>query len=134
MLGWSRLIVGSILRLFRSRGNLLLENLVLRQQLAVLKRRHRRPNLSTSDKLFWVFIRRLWKRWHSFTPLQAPDNKWLPEFTEAAGASGTNFLLTEKAGSSIYRTLADWRGWSGPSASSRRRCHAPPARRRRGCR
>jgi hypothetical protein len=45
MLLWPRLLLGSILRLLRSRRNLLLENLVLRQQVAVLKPRQRRPSL-----------------------------------------------------------------------------------------
>src|ERR1700724_1109125 len=49
---------GAVIRLFRSRGNLVLENLVLRQQLAVLKRRHRRPSIGLLDKLFWVVVRK----------------------------------------------------------------------------
>src|SRR3984893_8019856 len=49
--------------LLRSRGNLVLENLVLRQQLAVLKRRHRRPSLGLLDKFFWVVVRRFWSGW-----------------------------------------------------------------------
>src|SRR5712664_692224 len=51
--------IGALIRLFRSRGNLVLENLMLRQQLAVLKRRHRRPSIGPLDKLFWVAVRRL---------------------------------------------------------------------------
>ena len=45
---FSRLLLwnGALIRLFRSRVNLVLENLVLRQQLAVLKRRHPRPRNS----------------------------------------------------------------------------------------
>jgi hypothetical protein len=39
------LLVGAILRFFRSRRRLLLENLALRQQLAALKRRNTRPRL-----------------------------------------------------------------------------------------
>jgi hypothetical protein len=45
---------GAVLRIFRNRQNLLLENLALRQQLVVLKRRHPKPKLSLLDKLFWV--------------------------------------------------------------------------------
>src|ERR1700738_2685464 len=55
--------MGALIRLFRSRGNLVLENLVLRQQLAVLKRRHRRPSIGPLDKLFWVVVRRFWSGW-----------------------------------------------------------------------
>jgi hypothetical protein len=45
---------GALFRLFRSRRDLVFENFVLRQQLAVLKRRRPRPILSILDKLFWV--------------------------------------------------------------------------------
>ena len=45
---------GVLVRLFRDRGKLVLENLALRQQLTVLKRRHPRPRLDLFDKLFWV--------------------------------------------------------------------------------
>jgi putative transposase len=54
---------GALIRLFRRRGTLVLENLVLRQQLAVLKRRHPRPSLGLFDKLFWVITRRVWSAW-----------------------------------------------------------------------
>jgi hypothetical protein len=57
------LSVGAILRLIRTRRRLLLENLALRQQLAVLKRKHARPRLAALDKLFWVLVRRFWSEW-----------------------------------------------------------------------
>jgi hypothetical protein len=43
LIGTLVLLVGAILRLFRSRRSLLLENLALRQQLEALKRRRSRP-------------------------------------------------------------------------------------------
>src|ERR1700688_1143142 len=57
------LLAGAILRLFHCRRRLLLENLALRQQLAVLKRIHPRPRLSAFDKFFWVLARRFWSGW-----------------------------------------------------------------------
>src|SRR5258708_40048998 len=57
------LCFGTLVRLLRARRSLLLENLALRQQLAVLKRRHPRPRLDLLDKLFWVAIRRFWSGW-----------------------------------------------------------------------
>ena len=60
MLCLLRLIVVLFIRVFRSRRDLLLENLALRQQLVGLKQRHPRPRVSTSDKLFWVILRRFW--------------------------------------------------------------------------
>ena len=64
---------GALHRLFRSRRNLLLENLVLRQQLAVLNRRHRRPRLSTFDRLFWVVSRRVWSGWMQSLIIGTPE-------------------------------------------------------------
>ena len=57
------LFVGSLARLFRSRAGLTLENLVLRQHIAVLKKRHPRPQLQLIDKLFWVAAFRFWPKW-----------------------------------------------------------------------
>ena|SRR5215469_5457700 len=48
---------------FASRRELLLENLVLRQQLMVLKRKHPRPRLAAFDESFWVLTRRFWTGW-----------------------------------------------------------------------
>jgi hypothetical protein len=42
---------------------LMLENLALRQQLVVLKRRHPKSRLGLFDKLFWVALRGLWADW-----------------------------------------------------------------------
>ncbi len=45
---------------FRIRSELMIENLALRQQLAVLKARRPRPRLSSLDRAFWITLRRLW--------------------------------------------------------------------------
>jgi putative transposase len=63
MFRFFRLCLGLLARCFRSRRTLLLENLSLRQQLAVLKRRHPRARLGPIDKLFWVLACRFWSDW-----------------------------------------------------------------------
>jgi putative transposase len=68
-----RLWFGSLLRIFHTRGSLMLENLALRQQLAVLKRRHPKPRLGPFDKLFWVVARRFWSRWKDALLLVSPE-------------------------------------------------------------
>ena len=68
-----RLFVGAILRLLRTRRGLLLENLALRQQLAVLKRKHTRPRLAALDKLFWVLVRRFWSEWKQALIIVGPE-------------------------------------------------------------
>src|ERR1700740_1012180 len=67
------LCLGTLVRLLRARQSLLLENLVLRQQLAVLKRKHPRPRLAPADKLFWVLARRFWSGWKQALILVSPD-------------------------------------------------------------
>jgi hypothetical protein len=64
--------IGALVRLFR--GNLVLKNLVLRQQLAVLKRRHPRSSLGLFDKLFGVVARRLWSEWRQTLIVVTPES------------------------------------------------------------
>jgi len=52
---------------------LALENLALRQQLAVYKRTVNRPRLRRGDRLFWVALSRLWRGWSQALVLVAPD-------------------------------------------------------------
>src|SRR5437016_5827173 len=68
-----RLFVGAILRLLRTRRRLLLENLALRQQLAVLKRKHPRPRLAVLDQFFWVLVRRFWSDWKQALIIVGPE-------------------------------------------------------------
>lgn len=57
------LCLATLVRLWRGRQSILLENLALRQQLAVLKRRHPRPRVGLLAKLFWGAARRFWSGW-----------------------------------------------------------------------
>src|SRR6201997_3013112 len=57
----------------QSHRSLLLENLALRQQLAVLKRRNPRPRMGAVDKTFWVFARRFWGAWKQSLVLVNPE-------------------------------------------------------------
>ena len=68
-----RLWFSSVLCIFRSRRSLMLENLALRQQLAVLKREHPRPRLGPLDKLFWVLALSFWSQWKESLILVLPD-------------------------------------------------------------
>ncbi len=47
----------------KSQHVLALENLALRQQLAILQRRTKRPRLTKTDRAFWVVLSRLWTGW-----------------------------------------------------------------------
>jgi len=52
-----------IMAAVRERRDLALENLALRQQLGVLKRRKGVPKLRRKDRLFWVVLSRIWTPW-----------------------------------------------------------------------
>ena len=57
----------------KSRRELALENLALRQQLAILKHKTKRPNLSKADRAFWVALCRLWPDWQNALILVKPE-------------------------------------------------------------
>jgi putative transposase len=63
MAGMIPLILTGLLRVLRTRRALVLENLALRHQLAVLQRTAPRPRLRTADRLLWVLLSRLWSGW-----------------------------------------------------------------------
>ncbi|HZA39155.1 MAG TPA: hypothetical protein VFA00_00865 [Actinomycetota bacterium] len=52
---------------------LAIENLALRQQLAVYKRTAPRPRLHTMDRLFWVGLARVWTGWRQALIIVSPD-------------------------------------------------------------
>jgi hypothetical protein len=55
--------VGALLAALRPRASLVAENLVLRQQLAILRRATPRPRLRRIDRAFWLVASRVWSRW-----------------------------------------------------------------------
>src|SRR5919108_3496810 len=56
-------LLAFVTSLLRSRLSLSLENVALRHQLAVYKHTVHRPRLRPSDRLFWVWLSRLWPSW-----------------------------------------------------------------------
>lgn len=51
--------------ILRSRADLVIENLALRQQMAALKKERPRPVLDDIDRAFWVALRASWPGWAS---------------------------------------------------------------------
>ena len=52
---------------------LALENLALRQQLAVYQRTVTRPRLRRTDRLFWVWLARVWAGWRQSLVIVTPE-------------------------------------------------------------
>jgi hypothetical protein len=65
-------IFACILLLSRDK-NLLLENLALRQQLAIMKQKNKRPKISIWDRFFWVGLSMIWKDWKSVLIVVQPE-------------------------------------------------------------
>ena len=69
-------IVGTVLAFLRAlmagKAALAAENLALRRHLAVLQRSVRRPKLRKRDRIFWLWLSRLWKGWRSAVILVQP--------------------------------------------------------------
>ncbi len=66
-------IFSYLLGFLRSRHDLGVEILALRQRLAVFKRQHPRPGLKRRDCWFWVALYSLWDRWTDALIIVKPE-------------------------------------------------------------
>jgi putative transposase len=112
-----------VVRSFRSRRDLVLENLALRQQLAVWKRRRPQPRISASDRLFWVMLRRVWSGWKQALTLVQSETvvrwhragfkmygTWLSRHRNRAGRKCVRRELRDL----IFRIAAENPSWGAP--------------------
>src|SRR5947209_5971906 len=58
-------LFASLLASFRRRAALQVEILALRHQLGVLQRSVKRPKLSTTDRILWVWLSSVWNEWRT---------------------------------------------------------------------
>ena len=123
MLCLLRLLFALLVRSVRSRRHLLLENLALRQQLAVLARRRPQPRFSAQDKLFWIVLCRLWPGWRKALILVQPDSvvrwhrsgfklywKWLSRNRKRPGRKCVSREVREL----IFRMVNENKTWGAP--------------------
>jgi putative transposase len=123
MLNLLTITFGALLRFFRSRGGLVLENLALRQQLAVLKRGHPRPKLAFVDRLFWVAVSRFWSRWKQALIVVTPETvvrwhragfrlywKLISRVSEQVGRR----RISREVRDLIFRMVAENSTWGAP--------------------
>src|SRR5580704_19631802 len=71
MNGW-QLLFWFVRAWFVGRVELAAENLAYRQQLATYKFQKKRPRLRTRDRVFWVWLSRLWSDWCSALVIVQP--------------------------------------------------------------
>jgi len=79
MIVWLRHLLGWVVSVFRSREDLILENLALRQQLLALHASRPRRRLSAMQELFWLMLRKHWAGWQKPLLLITPRTvvEWL---------------------------------------------------------
>ena len=68
-----RVTLTALRRVVRDRQDLVLENLALRHQLAVLTRPSPRPRLRPADRLLWSWLSRVWSGWRHHIVVVQPD-------------------------------------------------------------
>src|SRR2546426_3699405 len=73
MIRWVGIFFGTLRSSVRTHRELALENLALRQQLAVWKVRAPRPRLTEMDRIFWVLLSRLWASWRHALQVVRPE-------------------------------------------------------------
>jgi putative transposase len=67
-------LLGALAVLFKTSAQLRLENLALRQQLTVLRRSApKRLQLTPADRIFWLWLRRVWSDWRSALLIVKPE-------------------------------------------------------------
>ncbi len=59
----ARLFFEFLRLIFRSKHDVVLENLALRQQLVVQQRSIKRPKIKNCDRIFWIWLSRFWSNW-----------------------------------------------------------------------
>ncbi len=77
-MGWITLLLALVNTLLADRSRLALENVALRQQVAVLKRSVKRAKIADSDRVFWILMRRLLESWRDTLLIVKPETviKW----------------------------------------------------------
>ena len=118
-----RHFLGWLIGAFRSREDLILENLALRQQLLTLHGKRPRPRLGSLDRLFWVGLRKSWSGWRKPLILVTPETvvrwhrtgfrlywSWLSRAPRTAGRKALGRELRDL----ISRMVAESPTWGAP--------------------
>ena len=118
-----RHFLGWLVSTFRSREDLILENLALRRQLLALHAQQPRRRLTALHKLFWVALRTLWSGWTKALILVTPRTvvnwhgagfrlygTWISRFRRIGGRKG----VSKEVRALIFRMAAENPTWGAP--------------------
>ena len=77
-MGISKALLVFLRAMLAPRVQLALENLALRQQLAICRQSVKRPKLRHRDRIFWVLLSRFWTNWRTALAIVRPETviKW----------------------------------------------------------
>ena len=123
MTAWLRHLLGWLIGAFRSRQDLVLENLALRQQLLTLHAQRPRRRFTTPQKLFWVLLRNGWAGWRRPLILVTPRTvvdwhragfrlywKWLSRVRSTVGRKP----IPPEVRALIFQMVAENPTWGAP--------------------
>ncbi len=68
-----KLIAILFFALFKSRRQLALENVALRQQLIIQQRTIKKPKITNADRAFWIWLSNIWDNWKSALIVVKPE-------------------------------------------------------------
>jgi putative transposase len=118
-----RHLLGWMVSAFRSREDLVLENLSLRQQLLALHVQRPRHRLTALQKLFWVALRTCWSGWSKPLVLVTPRTvvnwhragfrlywTWVSRFRQVGGRK----CVSKELRALIFRMVAENPTWGAP--------------------
>ena len=78
------LLANAVRSALRSKHDLVLENLALRQQLAVLTRQRARTRTKPADRLFWSWLSSYWSESPDASPAATPEPERGPGATDGS--------------------------------------------------
>jgi transposase InsO family protein len=118
-----RHLLGWMISAFRSREDLVLENLALHQQLLALHAQRPRHRLTALHKLFWVALRTFWSEWRKPLVLVTPRTgvnwhragfrlywAWVSRFRQVGGRKP----ISKEVRALIFRMVAENPTWGAP--------------------
>ena len=101
--------------------HLAFENAALRQQVAIIRHKRRRPHLSSADRLFWVLLRREWPGWQGALVIVKADTvvrwhrqafRWFWAWKSRRRRPGRPRIDSEAR--ALIRKMALENGWGAP--------------------
>src|SRR5215469_8704740 len=123
MIASVRHFLGWLVSAFRSREDLVLENLALRRQLLALHAQRPRRRLTAMHKLFWVALRTFWSGWRKPLILVTPRTvvnwhragfrlywTWVSRISQVGGRK----RVSKEVRALIFRMVAENPTWGAP--------------------